>query len=484
MLQVAAGDHDFPTVKLASTRGIDLAGEGYLALSHVWGISPIKCKTTKSNLEEYQSLGIAYERLPRTFQEAVRVTAALGLRHLWIDCLCIIQDDELDWRREAKKMASIYRAATLTLSATSASGSSEGSSLSRLLEPAHHLHGAQQNFRLRDHIFENKNPFGAVASGPTTKRAWILQEKVLSQRILHATDTQLVWQCTTLVESEDGMFYDDGAELSPISGLWADLLHSHALLSRCNPNQFYTYNCWWTWVYDYTRRDLTYASDQHVALSGITDFVKQLSGNEPLLGLWRQHLALHLAWSCERPNSEVSFDDAAGGMPLAKHSSRRPSWTWITFPHGTVNIRNGLEHYSAELSSVKYSAEILHVETAWSDEPLTSVPSGKIRLRGVCRHSLPIIDEFGETKRERFEWDAPYQGPPRSDSPGDILMIALHSVPNTFSFGGVVWLVLVPAGPPEDCEYVRVGLYIVRFFGHDAAWFHPPGEWRTITLVR
>lgn len=158
----------------------------------------------------------------------------------------------------------------------------------------------------------------------------------------------------------------------------------------------------------------------------------------------------------------------------------------MTYPHGTVNIGNGLGHYSGKLSLVKYSAEILHVETTWSDEPLTSVPSGKIRLRGVCRDSLPIIDEFAETKLEEFVWDAPYQGTPRSDSPGGVLMIALHSMQNTDGFE-VVWLVLVRAGPPEDCEYVRVGLNIARFSrsirGRDAAWFQPLGEWRIVTLV-
>jgi hypothetical protein len=59
----------------------------YVALSHVWGIGKGP-KTTKENLQSHLK-GIAWSTLPRTFQEAVVLTRALGIRYLWIDALCL-----------------------------------------------------------------------------------------------------------------------------------------------------------------------------------------------------------------------------------------------------------------------------------------------------------------------------------------------------------------------------------------------------------
>lgn len=80
----------------------------YATLSHRWG-SPQQHRfcTYKSNIEELQQ-GIKISDLPRTFQDAVRVAYGLGLQYLWIDSLCIIQDDPLDWDTESKLMERVF----------------------------------------------------------------------------------------------------------------------------------------------------------------------------------------------------------------------------------------------------------------------------------------------------------------------------------------------------------------------------------------
>jgi hypothetical protein len=64
--------------------------------------------------------------LPPTFPDAVQLSRALGIAYLWIDSLCIIQDDADDWAREAGRMADVYRSATLTLSADAAADCNAG----------------------------------------------------------------------------------------------------------------------------------------------------------------------------------------------------------------------------------------------------------------------------------------------------------------------------------------------------------------------
>jgi len=90
----------------------------YAALSHCWGTHQT-IKTTKATLLDRMQT-IPFQILPKTFQDAVIVTRQLGLRYLWIDSLCIIQDCIDDWRYEAARMAAVYSNAVVTVAATAA----------------------------------------------------------------------------------------------------------------------------------------------------------------------------------------------------------------------------------------------------------------------------------------------------------------------------------------------------------------------------
>ncbi|KAK3338708.1 heterokaryon incompatibility protein-domain-containing protein, partial [Neurospora tetraspora] len=120
------GSADSSVVRLVKTTTETPSGS-YVALSHCWG-PPDKqpLKTTCDTLEDYIRHGIPLACLPQTFADAVWVTRVLGIRYLWIDSLCIIQDSLSDWEVESQKMGPIYEGATLTLGAAYARDSSEG----------------------------------------------------------------------------------------------------------------------------------------------------------------------------------------------------------------------------------------------------------------------------------------------------------------------------------------------------------------------
>jgi hypothetical protein len=63
----------------------------YIALSHCWG-SDQNLTTERATLPE-RLRGIGWDTLPKTFQDAINITRMLGIRYLWIDSLCIIQND-------------------------------------------------------------------------------------------------------------------------------------------------------------------------------------------------------------------------------------------------------------------------------------------------------------------------------------------------------------------------------------------------------
>jgi hypothetical protein len=112
-IRLVAGD----TPRLAAAR--------YIALSHCWGMSGPPIRTTRESLQDYER-EVELSALPKSFQDAVTVTRSLGVRYLWIDSLCIVQNDEKDWEAEASKMSSVYSHAYITLAATEAKNSTEG----------------------------------------------------------------------------------------------------------------------------------------------------------------------------------------------------------------------------------------------------------------------------------------------------------------------------------------------------------------------
>ena len=133
-----------PTGALLPKRIIDLGSDNeslslyetsqdiglYAALSYCWGKSSTFLKTTQSSLKIFKN-HIPWEKLPRTLQDAIVITRKIGLKFIWIDCLCIIQDSRSDWEIEATKMGQYYCNAFTIIGASSSSDSQSGIFLNR-----------------------------------------------------------------------------------------------------------------------------------------------------------------------------------------------------------------------------------------------------------------------------------------------------------------------------------------------------------------
>ena len=96
----------------------------YLILSHCWG-GGCPIMTTSKNIQSHL-IQLKLLDLPRTFRDAIQVTRKLGCRYLWIDSLCIIQDNQKDWEVEAALMQQYYRQSLLTIAAADANNSEAG----------------------------------------------------------------------------------------------------------------------------------------------------------------------------------------------------------------------------------------------------------------------------------------------------------------------------------------------------------------------
>lgn len=190
----------------------------YIALSHCWG-NPSTSRiptTTIATLSERKST-IPLSSLTKTFQDAIAVTQKLGIRYIWIDSLCIIQDSQSDWQNEVTKMCDVYRNAHLTIAATDAANGSEGCFRTRdgwLIRPCELPLEVDLGPDSKAPIcFHSSPPTMRLTEKPVPKlvsRAWTYQERVLSPRTLSYNANGLSWHCIGESWAETGDYQNEG----------------------------------------------------------------------------------------------------------------------------------------------------------------------------------------------------------------------------------------------------------------------------------
>jgi hypothetical protein len=189
----------------------DRESADFAALSHSWG-SERSCMTTKKTLQDKKD-GIPWNSIPQTFRDAITYVLTLGIQYLWIDSLCIVQDDSTDWEIESSRMADIYQSAVITLSATASTGDSQGCFSSKLESPNYlelslpeDVGACRIAVRRPLKHWHDVSPRDAYEYFPLLSRGWAFQERLLAPRVLHFCGQEIVWQCRELTICEcDGL---------------------------------------------------------------------------------------------------------------------------------------------------------------------------------------------------------------------------------------------------------------------------------------
>lgn len=183
----------------ADDLGNDAGPLPYATLSYCWG----QAHTFLLSASTVQSLqqGLPVSALGRTSRDAIAVARALGLAWIWIDSLCILQDSETDWHREAPRMASIYSHAVVNIAATAGADSDAGlwppvTAADLVDPPIVTLQGTgAPDGRYGMHRSDLKISAFDGPNAPLLSRAWVVQELLLAPRVLHVCSTQLFWEC-------------------------------------------------------------------------------------------------------------------------------------------------------------------------------------------------------------------------------------------------------------------------------------------------
>ncbi|KAL1838926.1 hypothetical protein VTJ49DRAFT_2057 [Mycothermus thermophilus] len=342
--QSATSDASQPTVHLVEpdpgTRG------RYAALSYCWGTDSKPYVTTRAVLESRKAPGgIDLATLPNTFLDAITLARRLGIRYLWVDSLCICQDDIHDWERESARMAAVYSNAYLTIAATGSKDSSGGLFFPRPTRPYFRVdYGPTTN---SSSMRESASPQPSILifplatvkevlreyrirmhGEPLTERGWAFQERVLSPRVLHFASDQACFECI------QGIVYEDGLRMPRrFDHVKPEGVAGHEIVPSDVPvdttlKYRYDMGRWYHIYGEYNQRKLTFPDDKLPALSGIAaSFAARfgVDGSAYAAGIWRgEHMIESLCWQ-----ASGAVDYHGNGIPYDRKYIA-PSWSWAS----------------------------------------------------------------------------------------------------------------------------------------------------------
>ncbi|KAE9379901.1 HET-domain-containing protein, partial [Stipitochalara longipes BDJ] len=421
----------------------------YVALSYCWG-GKHGTTTTENTLKSHIQ-GLPLEKLSKTIVDAITITRGLGIRYLWVDALCIVQDNSDDMISQINAMGSIYQNATLTVAAANSASAAHGflgnwpiyqSCQLPLLLPNGKTGTISINTRTK--IPENTSE----SPEPLDTRGWTLQEFLLSPRVLYFGRYDMTWHCQT--KSMGGAFstVTSYAPVSSLKRLPAALFRSSPKLDQKDLSKR-----WAGIVERYTLRTLTNMEDLLPALAGIAERFQKVTKDHYLAGMWKSSLVQYLGW------------DADSSEPAAQKS---PTWSWVS-GGGAITF------YPLLTEDAKFVGCATTLKT--DKAPLGTVLDGWLSLdatviqASVAQASLVIpkagqnsVMNFRSIKRRKFD-DGVYWLLLGYDARGRSIGLAIKKqVDGTFEKKSVLVF-------PKDTS------------NSTSIWLHPSAKWQRVTIV-
>ncbi|KAE8313213.1 heterokaryon incompatibility protein-domain-containing protein [Aspergillus transmontanensis] len=356
----------------------------YAALSHRWSCSTSLTVTTH-NLERLKK-GIDFSELSHTFREALEIAAGIGLQYIWIDALCILQDDDHDWARESAKMGDVYRHAAITINAFA---SADGMGQCTTAYPPTNLVDYACRIGGEVYVHEEDGGFADVyeLEGIIQTRGWVFQEEQLSPRRLYCGQHHLVWKCAEMWARNDRP-----------CGFSGEVFDKPFMSTYPCSNWKFAYRQWRRMVQSYTRHNLTYAAkDKLPAISGLAAVFEQgFPGHhvgDYLGGIWRGDIYRGLLWY--RDGNAIDRDRRIEG----------PSWSWASWD-GPINFvfEDDDAGWPARMTwqpQRKYPCKVREASTTLTDpdNKYGRVSSGRIVVKGKVLMNAGRLGEQSENTR-------------------------------------------------------------------------------------
>lgn len=361
------------------------SNQRYATLTHCWGDTVKHFKTTRENISQFKN-GIEARQLSIVFQDAISTTRQLGIPYLWIDALCILQDSKVDWLSESPKMGEYYRNAYLTISALQSPDSDHSFLYKRRTTGEIQLHDSGIWMRLKPPKWNE-----VFRTAALNRRGWCLQERLLSTRIVHFTDHEMLWECQTCTARES--VTREEHQLADWTSLTStEVADFKRALFAMDDNDWApngAYDVWMRLIRQYTLRGLTYVTDRLSAVSSLASLLAKKTGSPYISGLWASDLH-GLAWFRDIPESRF-VSDAKG---WTDEKATAPTWSW-THTRESITYRYNDE---VRVKSDKDAFLVNYDVTLRGTDPFGPIKSGQITINALTQ-PVQCIDSSEELQQ-------------------------------------------------------------------------------------
>ena len=382
----------------------------YATISYTWGASGYKRFKTKNHDPDHPELtedshraGIDVGRFPQTLQDAIYIAKRLGFRYLWIDSVCIVQDDDDDWAEQSAAMTQVYGGARLNISATSGENSEwgilrsipqHGIQIGRVTVPRVDHYGNGEGEEERRDIFVGK-PLDVLdlEDKHLASRGWVFQERLVSVATLHYTDEGMLWECARGIKLE----HDQGFHVNDWKKQWKTVM-DHAPASASgkqehsgeNGNKEAILRSWNEWIAAYSERELYDVKDRLHAIAGVVKTLVHRFGLTYAAGLWQEDIVGGLMWKRFNRTKTLKRFEGDG----------TPSWSW-------ASVQGRLEYMDVRLKGSLKGPNLEIVGQAEVEEERPGsfgrVSSGRIQVRGMLQEVL--VDKGVHPGVRQREWE-------------------------------------------------------------------------------
>ena len=295
-------------------------GARYVTLSYTWGkVSQLKLLRNNEALFRSGGLGRKIMEIPKTIRDSIELVRRIGERYLWVDALCIIQDDPIDFKEQISEMGNTYKNSILTICVCCGEDVNYG-----LPGMAPGTRKTQQVAKVVGNLVVG-NAMGdstAMEGAKWHTRGWTLQEKVLSQRKLYISDNHALWWCWHTITAEDEHCRHHGWQPGTRhEGMYFFKAEHDLIVSKID--KYSNMDIYAFIITGYTARDLTNASDAEHAVTGAMNAIVGMFRGKFVYGLPDSELSAALLWSPIGSNASKRRIHSETGKPLF------PSWSWL-----------------------------------------------------------------------------------------------------------------------------------------------------------
>jgi hypothetical protein len=470
--------------------------------------------TKRQNITQFCS-EIPYESFPLTFKHALEVTRSLGIQYLWIDSLCIIQDDIQDWELEAARMGDIYENAYATIFAERASNCNDG--LFQTAEDKHILakwvreiayqdpntkeqHGILVSLQPAHYSDSLEEAFCLVDKPPShlQNRGWVLQEEILSRRKICFSGSELHWQCRTMSQCECGLkaHTDEWFSGQFTWNLLSTLLRKDGSMTRglsvnsrrLEPKSHSLSTSWKKLVELYSQRDFTNGRDRLSALAGAASRLSRPPQNY-LAGIWLEDASDQLLWHGVNSNGSTCYRHAPYYAPSWSWASVQGRISFATFPPKTATQRWKVLHgrciASGENPMGSVSAGILGIQAKVAPVFVQEYegPGPILDPDQLSQHPICERRRQGKTYHLKLRADTGGGREPKSSLPDSFVFLDAEDDWDLFANkkSERLYYIIAQTGSAKGYVYAETNTYTMGLLIREST--SQPGHWERICLL-